>query len=79
MINTNFRQGAFKTGDDLVIIDPYHPNNWRIVCIRENYGITKDINVLVFYDFGEECIIDIFFNIYKIVKEYWYGRFKSCT
>ena len=81
MINTNYRQGRFKKYDELIIIDPCNRNDWKIVWLGENYGITRDINVVVFYDFGEKCtkvrkidtnFIDIFFHVYKIVREYEY-------
>ena len=79
MINTNFIQGAFKRGDELVIIDLCNQNNWGIVHLLDNYGITRDINVIYLYDSVWSCegkgemdtqFIDMFFDVYKIVREY---------
>lgn len=79
MINTNFTQGAFKRGDELVIIDPCNQNNWGIVHLRENYGITRDIDVIYLYDsvWSREGMremdtqfVDMFLDVYKIVKEF---------
>lgn len=79
MINYDFKQGTFKKYDNLVIIDPLSPNDWMIVFIRENYGVDRDIGVVVFYRNGKETVkmvkmdtqyADIFYNVYKITREY---------
>lgn len=79
MINYDFKQGTFKKYDNLVIIDPLSPNDWMIVFIRENYGVARDIGVVVFYRNGKETVkmvkmdtqyADIFYNVYKITREY---------
>ena len=79
MLNTTFVQGTFKKYDNLVIIDPLNPNDWAIVFIRENYGVARDIDVVTFYRNGKETVkmmkmdtqyTDIFYNVYKIIKEY---------
>lgn len=79
MINTNFKQGMFKKYDNLVIVDRLYPNDWTIVFIRENYGVARDINAITFYRNGEKTVkmmkmdtqvVDMFYDVYKIVKEY---------
>ena len=79
MINTNFIQGAFKRGDELVIIDPCNQNNWGIVLLLDNYGITRDINVIYLYDSVwsyegkremDTQFVDMFLGVYKIVREF---------
>ena len=79
MINTNYRQGRFKKYDELIIIDPCNRNDWKIVWLCESYGITKDIKAVSFYNGRGYCtevieidtnFIDIFFHVYKIVREY---------
>ena len=79
MINTNYRQGRFKKYDELIIIDPCNRNDWKIVWLCESYGITGDIKAVSFYNgrrFFTEVIeidtqfIDMFFDVYKIVREY---------
>lgn len=79
MINYDFKQGEFKKGDDLVLIDSRDINFWVIVSLLKNYGTNRDINTLILYKSGKECIkpihmdtqfVDTFFNVYKIIKEY---------
>lgn len=79
MINTNFRQGAFKKYDELVIIDPYDPSDWKIVFLCENYGVNRDIKVISYQNIREYKVevttidtnfIDLFYKVYKIIKEY---------
>ena len=79
MINTDFRQGAFKNFDELVIIDPCDPSDWKIVFLCENYGENRDIKVISYQNIREYNVevttidtnfIDIFYNVYKIIKEY---------
>ena len=79
MINTNFKQGMFKKYDNLVIIERLYPNDWTIVFICENYGIARYIDAVTFYRNGEETVkmmkmdtqfVDMFYDVYKIVKEY---------
>ena len=88
MINTNFRQGMFKKYDELIIIDPCNSNNWKIVLLCENYGITRDVKVITFYEDGccstkvktiDTHFRDIFFDIYKIIERYWYDTTRICT
>ena len=79
MINTNFRQGVFKKYDELVIIDPYDPSDWKIVFLCENYGVNRDIKVISYQNIREYKVevttidtnfIDLFYKVYKIIKEY---------
>ena len=79
MINTDFKQGMFKKYDELIIIDPCNTDNWKIVFICENYGITRDVKVISFRcGIGRDVevttmdtqFIDTFFKVYKIIKEY---------
>lgn len=79
MINTDFKQGTFKKGDDLVLIDSCGGNYWAIVSLLENYGANRDIDALFLYKSGKESpkqihmdtqFVDMFYNVYKIVKEY---------
>lgn len=79
MINTDFKQGMFKKYDELIIIDPCNIDNWKIVFVCENYGITRDIKVISYgRSIGSNVevktmdtqFIDTFFNVYKIIKEY---------
>lgn len=79
MINTNYRQGRFKKYDELIIIDPCNQSDWKIVWLCESYGITRDIKAVSFYNGRRFCtevieidtqFIDIFFDVYKIVREY---------
>ena len=79
MINTDFKQGTFKKGDDLVLIDSCGGNYWAIVSLLENYGPNRDIETTFLYKSGKEFarvinmdtqFVDTFYNVYKIVKEY---------
>lgn len=79
MINTDFKQGTFKKGDDLVLIDSCGGNYWAIVSLLENYGANRDIDALFLYKSGKESpkqihmdtqFVDMFYNVYKIIKEY---------
>ena len=79
MINASYKQGTFKKWDDIVVIDPLYPNNWKVISILDNYGTHRDINSIILYKSGEEYAktikmdtqyVDMFFDVYKIVKEY---------
>lgn len=79
MIDYNFKQGTFKKGDDLVLIDACCTNSWFIVSLFENYGTNRDIDTLILYKSGKEYpkaihmdtqFVDTFYDVYKIVREY---------
>ena len=79
MINYDFKQGTFKKGVDLVLIDPLGSKYWAIVSLLESYGTNRDIETTFLYKSGKECVrvikmdtqyVDMFYNVYKIIKEY---------
>lgn len=79
MINYNFKQGIFKKGDDLILIDDCDTNFWLIVSLLENYGTNRDIGTLILYKSGKKSpkeihmdtqFVDTFYDVYKIVREY---------
>lgn len=79
MINASYKQGTFKKGDDLVLIDACGGNYWIIVSLLENYGTNRDIGTIVLYKSGKEYtkaihmdtqFVDIFYDVYKITREY---------
>lgn len=79
MIDYNFKQGTFKKGGDLVLINACNTNFWFIVSLFEDYGTNRDIDTLILYKSGKECpkaiymdtqFVDTSYGVYKIVKEY---------
>lgn len=79
MINYDFKQGTFKKGDDLVLVDPCNSKYLVIVSLLESYGTNRDIDSLFLYKSGKECVkpirmdtqfVDTFYDVYKIIKEY---------
>lgn len=75
-----YKQGDFKKGDILVVIDPVMDNDWDILVLEEDYGRCRDIETTVICEDGEQCNVenyffnipfaDIFCDIYKVKEEF---------
>ena len=75
-----YRQGSFKEGDILVVIDPVMDNDWDILVLQESYKRWQSIETTVICEDGEQCKIenylynttfaDVYCDIYKVKEEF---------
>lgn len=75
-----YRQGEFKEGDTLVVIDPVMDNDWDILVLQESYGRSRSIDATLICEDGEQCNVkhdlfnipfaDVFCDIYKVKNEF---------
>ena len=75
-----YRQGSFKEGDILVVIDPVMDNDWDILVLEENYKGQKYAETTLICEDGEQCNVenylfstafsDTFCDIYKVKEEF---------
>lgn len=56
-----YRQGSFKEGDILVVIDPVMDNDWDILILKEDYGRHKEVETTLIYEDGEKCNVENYF------------------
>ena len=75
-----YKQGLFKEGDMLVVVDPVMDNDWDILILKEDYGKHKEVETTVICEDGEQCNVgnylfdtifsDTFYDIYLIKEEF---------
>lgn len=56
-----YKQGDFKKGDILVVIDPVMDNDWDILVLEEDYGRCWDVETTVICEDGELCNVENYF------------------
>ena len=75
-----YRQGKFKEGDTLVVIDPVMDNSWEVLTVDKIYEHYNGFDTTLIYEDGDKCKVeaylfnigfaDEYLDIYKIVKEF---------
>lgn len=75
-----YKQGLFKEGNMLVVIDPVMDNDWDILVLEENYKRQKYVETTLICEDGEQCNVenyffntiwsDTFCDIYLIKEEF---------
>lgn len=75
-----YKQGDFKKGNMLVVIDPVMDNDWDILVLEEDFGRSKYVETTVICEDGEQCNVenylfntifsDTFCDIYIVKEEY---------
>lgn len=76
-----YRQGEFKEGDTLVVIDPVMDNDWDILVLEEDYRSCMYVKATIIYEDGEQCnlenrlfntrLSDDFCDVYLIKEVFW--------
>ena len=53
-----YKQGDFKEGNMLVVIDPVMDNDWDILVLEEDYGSYRYIGATLICEDGEQCNVE---------------------